>query len=662
MKRIVGGIAAIALSMSLLVPLALSTDMDSATAAAGSGFDAGNIISDENFFDSNAMSEAAIQTFLESQNCSPRNGVACLENFAMTTPTVAAVGNGHCAQYAGGNNESASRIIAKVAQACRINPKVLLVLLQKEQSLITSPSTYGYARAMGWGCPDSGPNFSANCDANYFGFFNQTYKSAWQFRQYTQYPVNIPGGGVRNYRIGTVFIQYHPNAGCGGSQVNIVNQATANLYLYTPYQPNASALNNLYGSGDACGAYGNRNFWRIYTDWFGTTQTSRYSSVDKVSGVYGGVSVEGWSYDPTTPDSAYIWVNVDGVGGAYRANKPLSWFNTLFPNYGPNHGFAERIPASPGSHQVCIHGSLGLIQCTWVNVPYGQAGFDTATAVWGGVDISGWAVDFTSEAPSYIWVNVDGVGSAYRADEQLGWIDSYFSGVGSDHGYSFSIPASSGSRKVCVSGIYGGISELISCKVVVVPRGAGALDTAVAKPGGIAITGWSADAERPDASFIWVNVDGNGGAYRTNEARPWLPNHLSGIGVNNGYNLRLPARKGPHKVCVTGASALLGCRTVVVEKSADGSVDSIVAVDGGVRLTGWSVDLTTSAPAWIWVNLNGEGGAHAANVPLGWFDAYYPGSGPNHGFDVTISKPPGTYEVCVHGTESLLRCQSVSVR
>jgi len=42
------------------------------------------------------------------------------------------------------------------------------------------------------------------------------------------------------------------------------------LYYYTPYVPNKAALDNLYGTGDACSAYGNRNFWRFYHDWFGS--------------------------------------------------------------------------------------------------------------------------------------------------------------------------------------------------------------------------------------------------------------------------------------------------------------------------------------------------------------------------------------------------------
>lgn len=236
----------------------------------GTDFDPGEIISDVNFYDANAMNEADVQAFFASQPCTPKDGVPCLADFRDSTESVPAAEPGHCEAYRGAVNESAARIVTKVARACGINPKVLLVLMQKEQSLITSPSEYGYARAMGWGCPDTGPDFSASCDADYFGFQNQVYRSAWQFRQYTLYPLNVPGESYqRAYHLGKVYIQYNPDTACGGSEVDITNQATANLYLYTPYQPNAAALTNVSGTGDACSAYGNRNFWRLYTEWFG---------------------------------------------------------------------------------------------------------------------------------------------------------------------------------------------------------------------------------------------------------------------------------------------------------------------------------------------------------------------------------------------------------
>ncbi|HEY6801158.1 MAG TPA: hypothetical protein VI121_10980, partial [Agromyces sp.] len=180
-------------------------------------FDPGHIVSDDAFYDSSAMSEKEIQSFLESVSCRPDEGVRCLADYLQTTTTQPAVGGNHCEEYRGGVRERASRIIAKAAVACGVSPRVLLVLLQKEQSLLTRPSVSGYERATGYGCPDT-----ADCDTEYFGFFNQVYNAAWQFRQYTEEP-------DRQYRVGTVDVGFHPDAACGLAPVEIRNQATANL-------------------------------------------------------------------------------------------------------------------------------------------------------------------------------------------------------------------------------------------------------------------------------------------------------------------------------------------------------------------------------------------------------------------------------------------------
>jgi len=225
-------------------------------------FDPGHIVSDDAFYDSAAMSEDEIQAFLESVSCRPDEGVKCLADYTESTTTQPAVGGAHCAEYRGGIRERASRIIAKVAEACGISPRSLLVLLQKEQSLLTRPSVSGYERATGYGCPDT-----ADCETKYFGFFNQVYNAAWQFRQYTEEP-------DRAFRIGTVQVGYHPDAACGASAVEIRNQATANLYNYTPYQPSDATLADP-DTGDACSAFGNLNFWRIWHRWFGDPEAER---------------------------------------------------------------------------------------------------------------------------------------------------------------------------------------------------------------------------------------------------------------------------------------------------------------------------------------------------------------------------------------------------
>jgi hypothetical protein len=227
-------------------------------------FDPGYIISDDNFYDSESMSSEQIQRFLKHANCRPKDDSPCLADFRQTTQTQP-VRYEHCDRYAGETDERASRIISKVATACGISPIVLLVLVQKEQSLVTRPSAYGYQRATGYACPDT-----ADCDAAYFGFFNQLYNAAWQFREY--------GDSQWRYHVGSVRVQYHPDASCGSSVVRIKNQATANLYNYTPYQPNRATIARPDGPSDACSTYGNLNFSRIYTRWFGSPLSERFPS------------------------------------------------------------------------------------------------------------------------------------------------------------------------------------------------------------------------------------------------------------------------------------------------------------------------------------------------------------------------------------------------
>ena len=233
----------------------------SASAVSGSNFNPGNIISDAVFYNANAMTSAQIQGFIDSKEAC-QAGYTCLENYRQSTFSRPA--DSRCAAYTGVQNQLASDIIYSVAQSCGLNPQVLLTLLEKEQGLVSSnsPSAGRYNIATGYACPDTAP-----CNAQYYGFYNQVYQAAWQYETYRLFPASF------GYRAGrSQNIQWSPNAACGSSAVYIENQATAGLYDYTPYQPNAAALNNMYGLGDSCSAYGNRNFWRIFSDWFGNPQ------------------------------------------------------------------------------------------------------------------------------------------------------------------------------------------------------------------------------------------------------------------------------------------------------------------------------------------------------------------------------------------------------
>mgnify|MGYP006913918144 FL=1 len=291
--------------VGLFLLVAVAAPIKSA-ALSGSDFNVARIIDDTVFFNPSTMNEGDIQNFLNAKvpSCdvwgtgpSGRSGYAtradwgrangnpppytCLRDYSQQASGIAA--NSYCGALNGGTR-SAANTIFDVSRACNLNPQTILVLLQKEQSLITDdwPWPIQYRSATGYGCPDTAP-----CDAEYYGFFNQVYNAAKQFRRYTMQPNSF------NYASGrTSFISYQANnPGCSGTNVTIQNGATAALYNYTPYQPNAAALANLYGTGDGCSAYGNRNFWRMFNDWFGPTlgdlvRTPDDATVYLISGIY----------------------------------------------------------------------------------------------------------------------------------------------------------------------------------------------------------------------------------------------------------------------------------------------------------------------------------------------------------------------------------------
>lgn len=281
-------IAAVALLLSLLVappataaPIAPADALVATSpvdAVAGSvadtgivksavvGFNPENIIDDSLFYDGNAMSATEIQSFLDSKIGRCENG-KCLNVLTASISSrdawySQATGNLVCSALQGGTMRI-SELIYRVQVACGISAKAILVTLQKEQGLTTSsaPSDWNLRAAMGASCPDTEP-----CDPAYSGVGPQIVQGVRQLKIYK--------AGKFAKQPGVNFIGYNPNSACGGTNINIQNYATAALYNYTPYQPNAAALAAGWGLGDGCSSYGNRNFYNYYTSWFGSTQAS----------------------------------------------------------------------------------------------------------------------------------------------------------------------------------------------------------------------------------------------------------------------------------------------------------------------------------------------------------------------------------------------------
>ncbi len=184
-------------------------------------FDPNFLISDQQLTNHRSMTQSAIQAFLETKN-----------SFLATYKT------------ADHNNlvMKASQIIYNAAKEYSINPQYLLVLLQKEQSLIErrgNPSTKALDWATGYAvCDDC--SLSDPSIQKYKGFGKQVDAGAGANRFYIENPSRF---SVKKGIATTI----------DGQRVKPANQATANQYIYTPH------------------IHGNKNLWSIWQKWWSRT-------------------------------------------------------------------------------------------------------------------------------------------------------------------------------------------------------------------------------------------------------------------------------------------------------------------------------------------------------------------------------------------------------
>ncbi|NQV90260.1 hypothetical protein HQ487_02530 [Candidatus Uhrbacteria bacterium] len=143
-----------------------------------------------------------------------------------------------------GVERSAAEIIFNAAQEFELSPRFLLVLLQREQSLVEddSPSERQLAWAMGYAvcddCSKDDPRIQ-----KFKGFGNQIYYAAKRIR--TSYLDDLESRGFTETGMGPGI-----QVTIDGTYVTPVNNATAALYTYTPH------------------LHGNENFARIWDRWF----------------------------------------------------------------------------------------------------------------------------------------------------------------------------------------------------------------------------------------------------------------------------------------------------------------------------------------------------------------------------------------------------------
>lgn len=223
--------------------------------APSSGFNAANVISDAVFYNPGTMTEAQIKTFIETEgkNCKPGNGTTCLKDTKFPTQNLTTL-RGGCKPLNMSRNQAPWTIVHKTAQACELNPQVILATLQKEQSGLTQPrNSATWAKAMGSGCPDG-----SGCDPKQGGFMKQVYYGADKL---VSYKLQSQAGHVDAFKAGrTMSVRHNSDASCGSETLKFANVATASLYEYTPYIGNSSKA--------GCGTTGQKMFWDLMQRYF----------------------------------------------------------------------------------------------------------------------------------------------------------------------------------------------------------------------------------------------------------------------------------------------------------------------------------------------------------------------------------------------------------
>lgn len=305
--------------------------------------------------------------------------------------------------------------------------------------------------------------------------------------------------------------------------------------------------------------------------------------------------------------------------------------------------------------------------------------FDGVGRVPGGVVVRGWAIDVNTDQPIYEHTYVDASLSASLANGSRPDVGRLYPAYGPNHGFSASVPAPSGTRRVCVYGINdvrGGPNPGFGCvNVFVDPNPIGALDLAARVGGGIRVRGWAFDWDTASPINVHVYVGGQAHAIGpAQQGRSDIGRLFPAYGPNHGFDTVVSAAPGTHRVCAyainAGAAApnrLLGCQTVVVTSEPFGAFDGARRSGSSVTVGGWAIDPDNPGATDVHVYVGGAGHALGpADRPRPDVGRAYPGFGSNHGFIATLPALAGAHQVCAYaintagpGSNRLIGCRTI---
>lgn len=253
----------------LILGIFTTTNSSSAAALNQNGYNQNRILEDSVLLNTNSMTTVDIQNFLSTKGSFLASYVTPnaygISKTAAEIISDAAKNNYDCDGASLSDSPTEAERMVKCRKITTVNPQFLLVLLQKEASLITnpSPSQKLLDQATGYGCPTGGI-----CNPYWKGFGKQVNSAALQFLAYIQEPskYKFQVGGTYIAKDRYSMLQSLADAIKNGTyntivaspdfvNVTIENKATAALYNYTPHVYNGNynthkLMNDYFGTGD----------------------------------------------------------------------------------------------------------------------------------------------------------------------------------------------------------------------------------------------------------------------------------------------------------------------------------------------------------------------------------------------------------------------------
>ena len=273
----------------MLACLAICTPRFLRAQGVDANFNPNRILEDSELLDYDSMNLSEIQNFLAKKGSYLAN-YSTINTHGDTKSAAEIIYDATNNNYdCDGVTLSDSPTEAEKKLKCRhittVNPKFILVLLQKESSLIedSSPSQGRLDWATGYGCPD---NYA--CNIYYKGFGKQVNSAALQFLAYINEQSRYRYQAGQTYTVSNTVGDYC-TAENATSVITPANKATAALYNYTPHVFN-----------------GNYNVYKLWNRYF--PKSSRYypdGSIIKASGDPKVWLIEGGKKRPFANWSSY---------------------------------------------------------------------------------------------------------------------------------------------------------------------------------------------------------------------------------------------------------------------------------------------------------------------------------------------------------------------